>query len=72
MRTRTARHVALWLGGFSSLGLIASILALQDIFHGEPDLSLEWSVLRVAFLLSIAFHFASMVALSRSAASPAS
>ncbi len=27
-----------------------------DIYHGEPDLSLEWMVLRVSFLTIIAFH----------------
>ena len=63
------RQFALWLGCFSSLGIIASVLALNDIFHGEPDLSLEWSILRVSFLLSIAFHVASVVALSRSGTS---
>ena len=65
MRTPTTRQIALCLGYLSSLGVIASVLALTDIFHGEADVSLEWSVLRVAFLLSIAFHGVSIVALTR-------
>jgi hypothetical protein len=65
MRLQTVRQIALWLGYLSSLGVVASVLALTDIFHAEPDVSLEWSVVRVALLLSIAFHGMSIVALRR-------
>ncbi|NIS81587.1 MAG: hypothetical protein GTO14_15600 [Anaerolineales bacterium] len=38
----------------SSTGLIASHLALVDVFLGvEPDLSMEWSVIRVGFGLQV-------------------
>ena len=63
MRPQPVRHIALWLGYLSSLGVIASLLALTDIFHGEADVSLEWWIVRVAFLLSAAFHSVSIVAL---------
>jgi hypothetical protein len=65
LRPSTVRQFVLWLGYMSSLGVIASVLALTDIFHGESDVSLEWSILRVALLLSIAFHGMSIVALRR-------
>lgn len=38
----------------STIGLIASHLALVDIYHGvEPDLSMEWNMLRIGFGLQI-------------------
>ena len=69
MWPRSILHVALWLGSLSSVGLVASVLALTDIYHGEQDVVLEWATLRVAFLLSVAFHIASIVALNRIAKS---
>ena len=38
-------------------------MALQDIYHGEVDLTLEWGVLRVSFLVIIAFHAAALLTL---------
>lgn len=66
MTPKGIRELAIWLGSISSVGLVLLWLALQDIFHGyEADLSLEWSVVRVAFLVSVAFHLVSLVALKR-------
>jgi hypothetical protein len=56
MRLRTASRVTLVLGAFSVVAMLAASVALQDIYHGEPDLTLEWRVLRVASLVIVAFH----------------
>lgn len=67
MTPQAFRHLAIWLGAISLAAIVASLLALQDIFHAiEPDLSLEWWVVRFAFSLIIAFHLVSLVALRRS------
>lgn len=66
MTPQRIRTLAILLGAASSIGIVLSWLALQDIFHAyEPDLSMEWSIVRVAFLVSIAFHATSLVALQR-------
>ena len=65
MKPEMLRRVALWLGGFSSVALLLSFLALTDIYHGEADLSLEWTIVRFAFPAWIAFHIAALTALRR-------
>jgi hypothetical protein len=55
--------ISLILGVMSVLAIGVSHLALTDIWHGEADVSLEWTVLRLAALVIIVFHvsaFASM------------
>ncbi len=47
--------VTMILSVFSFLALIGSHLALTDIYHGGEDLSLEWSVLRIAAVIFLAF-----------------
>jgi hypothetical protein len=37
-------------------------LALTDIYHGEADVTAEWQVVRVAFLLSAVFHVVAVIA----------
>lgn len=66
MTLRRACQVSLMLGAFSVLAILGSVLALQDISHGEADLSLEWNFLRVSFLIIIAFHAFALAALWRS------
>jgi hypothetical protein len=56
MRLRTASRVTLVLGAFSVMAMLAASMALQDIYHGEPDLTLEWAILRVASVVILAFH----------------
>ena len=65
MKPKMLRLVALWLGCFSSVALLLSFLALTDIYHGEPDVSLEWMIVRFAFPTWIAFHIAALTALRR-------
>jgi len=37
-------------------------LAMTDIFHGEPDLGLEWNIVSISFLPILVFHLVSVVA----------
>lgn len=43
------------LGVISLLALLLCHLALTDIAHGEPDLTLEWTILRLSALIFILF-----------------
>lgn len=56
MTLRVASKVSLWLGVMSVMAVILANLALQDIYHGEPDLTLEWRAVRVSFLIILVFH----------------
>lgn len=71
MKARTARQVSLALGCLSVLGIVLALMALQDIYHGEPDLTLEWSMVRISFLIIITFHGCALVALWKSQTEPA-
>ncbi len=53
------------LGLLSVLAVVASHLALTDISHGEGDLSLEWTVLRISFAVIVAFHISALITLVR-------
>jgi hypothetical protein len=66
--TRQLARLATGLGVASIVALGFSHLALTDIGHGEGDLTLEWTVLRIAALVFIAFilsTFACLRAFSR-------
>jgi hypothetical protein len=65
MKPRTIRQVSLVLGGLSVAAIVLALMALQDVYHGESDLRLEWMVLRISFLTIIAFHCVALIALSR-------
>lgn len=55
MSIRTNANVALFLGVLALVGWVFAILALMDIGQGkEPNLALEWEVVRGAFLLLLA------------------
>lgn len=60
---RTARGIALALAPISLLALVLAALALQDIYHGETDLWLEWTVVRTAFAIVAVFHALALRAL---------
>ncbi len=62
---RRAVQLSLFLGVVSVLAVVASYLALTDISHGESDLSLEWGVLRAAFLVIVLFQVSALVTLGR-------
>ncbi len=51
------------LGIASLVGLGLTHLALVDIYHGEPDLSMEWTVLRLSALVFLAFIVLGLITL---------
>ena len=71
MTLRVASRVSLWLGILSVLAVVVANLALQDIYHGEPDLTLEWTALRVAFLIIVVFHAFALIAAWKGSGLPA-
>jgi hypothetical protein len=44
------------MGLISFLFVIADYLALHDIWHGENDLSQEWSIVTLSFIPFVLFH----------------
>lgn len=62
---RKSAAISVALGVLSVIGLLVSLLALTDIAHGEPDVTLEWWVVRVAYLLVVLFQVAALVTLRR-------
>ena len=65
MQTDTLCRLSIALGVVSCAAMLAALMALQDIFHEEADLALEWNVLRVSFGALIAFHIFGLVSLVR-------
>jgi hypothetical protein len=57
---------SLVLGCLSLFSFILERLALTDIFHGEPDLNLEWRVVSVSLLPILAFHVVTAIAAVKS------
>lgn len=53
------------LGILSILAGIISHLALTDIYHGEGDLTVEWSVLQAGAFIIFAFVVSSLLVLRR-------
>ena len=62
MTLQTASRVSLWLGSLSLAAVVLANLALIDIYHGEPDVTLEWNIVRTAFMVILAFHAAALTA----------
>lgn len=55
--------VSIGLGVVSVVAIGVSHLALTDIWHGEGDLSIEWTVLRASAAVVVLFHVAALVTL---------
>jgi hypothetical protein len=55
----------MWLAPLSGLALLLAALALQDIYHAETDVRLEWAVVRTAFAIVALFHVVAARALRR-------
>ena len=53
------------LGVLSAFAVLLTWLALTDIWHGEPDLALEWRVVQIGFVIIPAFHVAALVLLAK-------
>ncbi len=62
---RTITRLTIGLGVVSVVAILASHLALTDIWHGEGDLTLEWRVLQIGFGAIVLFHVAAFVTLHR-------
>lgn len=65
--TNMRRHakVTIILGAVSLVVLLPVHLALTDIWHGEGDLTLEWSVVRLGILTVVALQISAMAVLVR-------
>ena len=53
------RNCSLLLAAMAIVSLLCFILArlaMNDIFHGEADVELEWSVVSLSFVPILAFH----------------
>ncbi len=57
--------VTLALGVLSLFALLFSHLALTDIAHGEANVALEWSILRVCALVLLLFIGSTLFTLRR-------
>ncbi len=58
--------MSLALGAMAFVGLAFSFLALTDIYHArEPDLGVEWGVVRAAFFITFVFVVLASVTLLR-------
>jgi len=59
-------HATIALGITSLVAGLFSHLALTDIFHGEGNLSMEWTVLRLSALVFLVFIGMAMYTLRKS------
>lgn len=65
MHTHTWIRTSTTLGGLALVAVVVSHLALTDIYHGEADVTLEWSALRVCFGIIIAALVSSLITLRK-------
>ena len=66
MTLRFACRSVIGLGIVSAFTMALAVLALADIYHGEADVTAEWQAVRVAFIVSAAFHVISVIAALKS------
>ena len=52
---KTLIRVTIALGTLSLLAVLITLLAMTDIYHGEADVALEWSIVRVCALVLLVF-----------------
>lgn len=65
MNLKTAARLTILLGLLSLLAVGVGHLALTDIAHGEPDVSREWTVVRLCFAVIVLFQVAALLTLRR-------
>ena len=54
--------MSLALGMLTLISILFSVLALMDIYEGtEPNLDMEWNMLRLTFLIVLVFTSISMI-----------
>lgn len=56
---------SLVLGVLALVAVLASHLALTDIYHAEGDVSLEWNVLRVCFAVIVLSQTAALITFAK-------
>jgi hypothetical protein len=64
-RTGPIVVAAVALGFIAIVFAVFAILALSDIASGEPDLGLEWAVVRAAIAVIVIAQALSLVAIAR-------
>ncbi len=52
---KTQIRLTMALGAFALLASLMTHLALTDIYHGETDVSLEWSIVRLSAMVMLVF-----------------
>lgn len=62
---KTQIKVTLVLGALSLLVGLLALLALTDIYHGEADVTLEWSMVRICALVLLVFIGMALLTLRR-------
>lgn len=62
---KTQIRVTIALGALSLLVGLITLLALTDIYHGEADVTLEWSMVRVCALVVLIFIGMALFTLGR-------
>lgn len=62
---KTQIRVTMVLGALSLLAGLATHLALTDIYHGEVDVTLEWSIFRLGAAVFVAFIVVALFTLGR-------
>ncbi len=65
MTLKRTAVVTVVLGIVSLISVFVAHLALTDIYHGEGDLGLEWSVLRGCFAVIVVFQLFTLLTLRR-------
>jgi len=64
MRIESWINASVGLGVLALLAVLASHLALTDIYHAESDVGLEWNVLRACFGVIVASQIANLLTLA--------
>jgi len=61
-KLKSLKRMSFGLGLIVLIGLFLSVLALLDIYHNnEPDLNLEWNIVRVTFLFTLMYVVISLI-----------
>ncbi|HNK63243.1 MAG TPA: hypothetical protein PLE14_04290 [Anaerolineales bacterium] len=62
---KTQVAITMSLGILSLIAGLLAHLALTDIFHAEPDVSLEWNVVRLCAAIIAAFVISAILLLKK-------
>jgi hypothetical protein len=62
---KTQIRATIALGALSLLAVLIAHMALTDIYHGEVDVTLEWSVVRICALVLLVFISMALFTLRR-------